>query len=150
MSARVRRSGLARTRIGPPWRNPGHAPLRRAIPLIRGTEREERIRADPSARPKTGASMALALALWTTRKAARAIASLLSSRATERSEGDPGPSKHRHERPCTAEPHHIVERLPRIRGDDNERPERLAPGSPLSRGRTEKDSAGEERSKSEP
>jgi hypothetical protein len=36
MSARARRSGPARTQIGPPWSNPGHAPLRRAIPLIRG------------------------------------------------------------------------------------------------------------------
>src|SRR5262245_12327471 len=38
MSVRARRSGLARA-IGPVWRNPGHAPLRRAIPLVRGTER---------------------------------------------------------------------------------------------------------------
>jgi hypothetical protein len=37
MSARARRSGLARA-IGPVWRNPGHAPLRRVIPLIRGKE----------------------------------------------------------------------------------------------------------------
>ena len=40
MSARARRSGLARTQIGPPWSNPGHAPLRRPIPLIRGKQTE--------------------------------------------------------------------------------------------------------------
>src|SRR5262245_19892606 len=58
MSARVRRSGLARTQIGPLWSNPGHAPLRRAIPLVSG-EQEKDIRANPRARQKTGASRLL-------------------------------------------------------------------------------------------
>jgi hypothetical protein len=60
-SARARRSGLARLKIGPVWSNPGHAPLRRAIPLMSGDgKRENGIRADPSARTKSGASIALA------------------------------------------------------------------------------------------
>src|SRR5262245_13421090 len=68
MSARARRSGLARTRIGPPWSNPGHAPLRRAIPLIRGTEREGKYGRTPAPGKATGAGIALPSHLRTNRK----------------------------------------------------------------------------------
>src|SRR5262245_27967106 len=40
MSARVRRSGLARLTIGPVWRNPGHAPFGAPSPSFRGTGKE--------------------------------------------------------------------------------------------------------------
>src|SRR5262249_4547062 len=45
-----RRSGPARA-IGPVWRNPGHAPSRRATPLIGGRERET---GEPHARANPG------------------------------------------------------------------------------------------------
>src|SRR5262247_2080722 len=55
-SARARRSGLARTRIGPPWSNPGHAPLRRAIPLISGEGKRREYGQTPAPDPSPGAS----------------------------------------------------------------------------------------------
>src|SRR5215468_5792352 len=46
---------------GPVWRNPGHAPSRRAAPLVWGREREKRLRANPRARTRTGADFVCAL-----------------------------------------------------------------------------------------
>src|SRR5262245_32554847 len=59
MSARVRRSGLARTQIGPPWSNPGHAPRRRAIPLISGDGKNWKTGEPPRPSKQTGASEVL-------------------------------------------------------------------------------------------
>src|SRR5262249_61118245 len=55
-SARVRRSGVARTRIGPLWSNPGHAPLRRAIPLMSGGGKKTEYGRTPAAGKETGAA----------------------------------------------------------------------------------------------
>src|SRR5262245_46451798 len=64
MSARARRSGLARTQIGPVWRNPGHAPFGAPSPSCRGKEKEGDDGQTPAPDPSPGrADYCLALSV---------------------------------------------------------------------------------------
>src|SRR5262245_17926285 len=63
MSVRARRSGLARLTIGPVWRNPGHAPLRRAIPLILGEAKEKGTTGESPPRQSNRGQRTIAFAL---------------------------------------------------------------------------------------
>src|SRR5262245_35221940 len=110
MSARARRSGLARLTIGPPWRNPGHAPFGAPSPSFGGRKERAEYGQTPAPDPRPGQhSVGYVVSMTLS-------AVIPAERSESRDPVNPAAKVS-----CTAAPHRIVQRLlgPRFPGDDS-------------------------------